>query len=130
MGRSASAITKSTVAYFLLVTKQDRAQCQADAPIPINNNNVGAQAENEEDGESNFPHPWKCARTRRCKPCLRSVQGDGYTIAARSMPNQAQQCQHCKDAVCRGHQVLICKDCSKKFTIKNVNENAAEYDSQ
>ena len=66
------------------------------------------QADNEEDGENHFPHPWKCSRTRRCKACLRGVQGEGYIVARNRMPSQAQQCQHCKEAVCKSHQVLLC----------------------
>ena len=91
-----------------------------------NNINVGVAADAEEDGENHFPHPWKCSRTRRCKECLRSVQ-----IARSSMPSQAQQCQHCMEAVCRSHQVLLCSDCSKKFTIrKDRNDDDDDYDSQ
>ena len=101
---------------------------QANAPIN-NNNNVGVAADAEEDRENHFPHPWKCSRTRRCKACLRGVQGEGYTAARNSMKIQAQQCQHCKEAVCKDHQVLLCKDCSSKFTIRN-NDDDDNYDSQ
>ena len=70
-----------------------------------NNINVGVAADAEEDGENHFPHPWKCSRTRRCKACLRGVQGEGYTAARNSMKIQAQQCQHCAEAVCKILQV-------------------------
>ena len=96
------------------------------ANAPMNNNNNDA----EEDRENHFPHPWKCSRTRRCKACLRGVQGEGYIIARYRMPSQAQQCQHCAEAVCKLHQVLLCRDCSTKFTIKNDRNENDDYDSQ
>ena len=94
-----------------------------------NNHGAGIVAEDVIQARVNhFPHTWKCdKRSRRCKTCLADICGSGYEIARHSMANQSQQCQHCGQAVCKSHQVLLCVTCSNKFSPRNP-ENVDDND--
>ena len=87
----------------------------------IANGMIDEQVEQPQPGGELFPHDASIRRGRSCTQCLKNA-GRGQKLQGAVL-----QCQHCTNAVCKNHKVIICLECKQKTSFREDGDNNNDH---